>query len=81
MAKKQKVVFFEDEKSAGLGTCHSTEKNQHSRQPSFDENSSSLFVSPANEPANGEMRANQLYKNQKLAEMEAISESAQSDEM
>jgi len=40
-----------------------TEQNMHSRQPSFDENSSSLFVSPASELVNFDGKGTKRHVN------------------
>ena len=69
--KKQKVGFHEEVKNKVVRIRAGTEQNNHSRQPSFDENSSSLFISPASELINYDGKGTKKHVN--LANIEAVS--------
>ena len=76
--KKNKVCFHDEEKNKVVRARAGTEQNNHSRQPSFDENSSSLFISPASELVNFDGKGTKKHVN--LANIEAVSEFDQSEE-
>lgn len=69
--KNPKVGFYEGVKNNVVRARAGTEQNNHSRQPSFDENSSSLFISPASELVNYDGKGTKKHVN--LANIEAVS--------